>query len=245
MDAELYPAIRRIENAHWWFRARRELLLGLLERYLEPGARLLDVGCGTGFFLEAAGRWERFGVDPSEQAVSFCRERGLTGVRLAGVEDLARLDLPPVDAVTFFDVLEHLDDDREALRAARARLRPGGFVFATVPAYRWLWSPHDVRHHHRRRYTAPRLAGTFADAGLEPVHVGYFNARLFPLAVGVRAIQRLTGHSHGDDHDLPAPAVNRLLERTLAGERRRLHRVPTRTYPFGLSVLGVARRPND
>lgn len=243
MDAELYPAIRRIENSHWWFRARRRLLLGLLERYLPPGSRLLDVGCGTGFFLEAAGRWERFGVDPSEQAVAYCRERGLDGVRQAGVEALAALDLPPADAVTFFDVLEHLDDDRAALRAARVRLRPGGWVFATVPAYQWLWSRHDVHHHHRRRYTAGRLAAAFADAGLEPVHVGYFNARLFPVAVGVRAMQRLTGRDHGTDHDLPSPVLNRFLERTFEGEGRRLHRTPTRTYPFGLSVLGVARRP--
>ena len=61
-----------------------------------------------------------------------------------------------LDLVVMTDVLEHLDDPAGALGAVRARLKPGGALLMTVPATPWLWSAHDVTHHHRRRYRAPR-----------------------------------------------------------------------------------------
>src|SRR5512135_3150580 len=97
MDKRLIATIREVEERHWWFRARQEILLDLLSVFLDSGARILDVGCGTGYFLEAA--------------AAFCHDRGLTDVRLGTVDDLGLLQEASTDAVCFFDVLEHLPDD--------------------------------------------------------------------------------------------------------------------------------------
>jgi SAM-dependent methyltransferase len=239
MEERLIALMGREEDRHWWFAGRRRVLLALVNAELPAGARLLDVGCGAGGFLNAA--QERYlvsGLDPSQQAVSFCRARGLNGVRQGGIEALAGLS-ERYDAVTFFDVIEHLDDDVGALRLARSVLAPGGRVLVSVPAYQWLWSHHDAINGHRRRYTATLLHRRLGDAGFRNVRTGYFNARLFPIALSVRLVQRLTGRGLEADLQPPAEPVNRVFLRLFAGEARRLGRSGSMGYPFGLSVFGV------
>src|SRR2546426_12019635 len=91
------------------------------------------------------------------------------------------------------DVIEHLDADVAALETARRALRPGGLLVITVPAYRWLWSGHDVALGHRRRYTTRGLSRVVERAGLSVVHASYFNTLLFPAVALTRVWKRLTG----------------------------------------------------
>ena len=239
MEERLIAQMRADEEKHWWFVARRRVLLSLVASGIQPGARLLDVGCGTGFFLEAAAeKYAVAGLDPSPQAVGFCLARGLRGVREGGVASLAGMT-PDLDAVTFFDVIEHLPDDLGALTLARQVLRPGGRVFVSVPAHQWLWSHHDEAHGHQRRYTSERLRQQLATAGFTNTRTGYFNARLLPLALLIRGFQRMTGRGLEADLQPPPGSVNRLFTRIFAGEAGRLGRPASSGYPFGLSVFGV------
>ena len=90
MEERLIARMRLDEERHWWFTGRRQVLLALVAADLPAGAHLLDVGCGTGFFLEAAARRYRVsGLDPSPQAVVFCHARGLNDVRGEGLNRLA------------------------------------------------------------------------------------------------------------------------------------------------------------
>lgn len=244
MQQGLLDRMLEVEEKHWWFSARRDLLLALLRRWVPPGRSLLDVGCGTGFLLGAAREeWEVWGLDPAPEAVDFCHGRGLTRVMQGTVGDLGTGKFPVVDAISMFDVLEHLDDDAGALRGAVANLGNDGLVLATVPAYQWLWSAHDASHHHRRRYTAPRLGRAFESAGLSLLHLGYFNTRLFPLAVLTRVFDKVRG-DRSDEHLLPVPAapINRGLRKVFASERSRLAGPKPRPFRYGLSVVAVGRK---
>src|SRR5437667_2856762 len=222
------------DRRHWWFRGRLAVLLAILRRVLPPGhARLLELGCGTGNVLAALAEFgEAVGMETHPDLAAAARAAGLD-VRTGRLPD--DLVVPPgwADAVLLLDVIEHLDDDVAALETARRALCPGGLLVITVPAYRWLWSGHDVALGHRRRYTARGLARLVERAGLHVVHASYFNTLLFPAVALTRAWKRLTGEASHDLHR-PAPAINRWLERVFALER---HVVPRVALPFGASLL--------
>ena len=153
--------------------------------------------------------------------------------------DLAAVRDRRFAAVTLLDVLEHVEDDVEALRSLLPLLEPRGVVLMTVPALPLLWSSHDERNGHRRRYTRRSLSRLIAAAGMAPLTLSYVNARLFPFALATRLLSRLTGNSSNRELAVPPDPVNRLFETVFAGESRRV----SRGYPVGLSLLAVAAEP--
>ena len=191
MQEDLYPLVRAAEERHWWFRGRRAVLRALLDRAgLTPPLRVLDAGCGTGRNLEDLRRLgEARGVDPSEDAVRFCRERGLDGVEQARVESLPFPE-GSFDLILAADVLEHTDDDGAALRELHRVAAPGALLVATVPAYAWLWTASDEQLEHRRRYRRGELAARANAAGWEPRFATYFNSLLLPPIAVTRKLRR-------------------------------------------------------
>jgi SAM-dependent methyltransferase len=210
----VYRELYELEDGHWWFRSRRRLVWALLRRAgVPPSPRLLDAGCGTGRNLvEFGSLGEAEGVDFSDEAVAFCHERGLHGVRNARVEELPFPD-GRFDLILATDVIEHLEDDRRALLELRRVATPGARLVVTVPAYNWLWSPHDESHHHRRRYTLRRLRDRVGAAGWEPLASSYYYTALLPAVAAVRAGRKLgAGRSGGSDLALTPKRLNRVME---------------------------------
>jgi SAM-dependent methyltransferase len=244
VDQSLFEQFARVERAHWWFQARREIVLQLASHYLPAGAPVLDIGCGTGFFLDALReRYRAWGIDPSPTAVELCRDRGLDQVSLGSAYQLGSLGRDCFAGAFLLDVLEHLDDDTLALGAARDVLAPDGIVIVTVPAYQALWSRHDVVNQHRRRYTRPRLDRLLQRAGFQVVRSSYFNTRLFPLAAGSRLICRALGWDPHLQLRVPPAWINGALARLFEGEKHRLASPrPRSPYPFGLSILAIGRK---
>jgi SAM-dependent methyltransferase len=239
-----------VEDVHWWFVGRRRILLQVLDRYLGKGAaegrRILDVGCGTGTMLSYLADYGKAqGVDIDEEAIGYCRERGLTDVRLGSAETLPFED-GSFDLVTALDVVEHLDDDMAALREFRRVLQPGGTLLVTVPAHPFLWGDQDEVNLHRRRYLAPQVRERLAGAGFEVQRVTYINAFMFPPIAAVRMLRRLEHRLRPrtaalSDFRYPAPRpVNFLLGWIFGIEAPIVRRVD---IPFGVSILAVGRKP--
>ncbi len=229
------------EQRSWWFRGRRRILDTVISRLgLPPGARIADIGCGTGGNLVMLARHGRaVGVEPSPAGAAFARER--TGGEIVAADAAATgLDTGTFDLVAMFDVLEHLEDERPALAEVRRLLAPGGRFLFTVPAFMQLWSGHDVALHHHRRYRRGPLAELLTTAGFEVDHLSYYNAALFPAVAAIRvARRRLSGDTEEADVADGAPGpLGRALEGLFAAER---HVVDRLTLPFGVSLLGVAR----
>src|SRR5207247_1029846 len=101
-----------------------------------------------------------------EEAVGYCRDRGLVDVRVGAAENLPFGD-GSFDLVTALDVVEHLDDDVAALREMGRVLRPGGRVLVTVPAHRFLWGDQDEVNLHKRRYVAAEIRDRLIAAGFD------------------------------------------------------------------------------
>jgi SAM-dependent methyltransferase len=146
-----------------------------------------------------------------------------------------------VDYLVSADVLCHENVDPPlALREARRCLRAGGLLVLNLPAYQWLLSYHDERVRNVRRFTRRGLLRLLDDAGFSPVYATYWNTILFPLMALRRMSSRPTG-KESDVHLYPGP-VEKLFGALLACERALL-RAGAR-FPFGGSVLAVARRRN-
>jgi SAM-dependent methyltransferase len=228
------------ETHHWWFRGRWAVVEALLARTELPAEpRILDAGCGTGGNLK---RYERIGdaigVDPSADAVRFCRERGLDSVRQAGLEALPFED-GVFDLVAATDVLEHVAAEEQALRELRRVAAPGGALLLTVPAYMWLWSAEDERLHHERRYTRRRLRRAVERAGWEPGIATYFNTLLLPPIAAARGLSRSTDDGRADLDRTP-PILDGVLSFPMRLEARLIR--SGISLPAGVSIGIVCRK---
>jgi SAM-dependent methyltransferase len=243
MQEHTYPIMYEVEGRHWWFLGRRQIISSFVERICkdlgkhEP--RILDVGCGTGANLQLLADFGvAEGVDVSDEALDFCRARGLSKVKQGAAEALPYEDAS-FDLVTGLDVVEHLDDDVAGLREMHRVLRRGGRALLFVPAFMFLWGVQDDISHHRRRYTVTELKARLAEAGLTLERATYANITFFmPILIG-RVIMRLTGVRPASENNITIGALNGLLGWILGAERWWLHWM---NFPFGVSIVCVARR---
>ncbi len=226
------------EANHWWFVARRAIIASLIEKHvpLGPDAAILEAGCGTGgnlSMLANYGRLDAFEYDADARALAAARDVGtISGGALPGN---IGFDGKAYDLIALLDVLEHVDDDVASLGALGQRLASGGSLLVTVPAVPWLWSDHDVLHHHKRRYTRESLEQAVGQAGLQVRAMGYFNSLLFPLAL----VQRVTHQMFRRRAPLdarPSAPVNALLQMIFGAER---HLIDQIRFPIGLSLFAV------
>ena len=88
-------------------------------------------------------------------------------VKEAALPDLSMFPADSYDLIALLDVLEHVPDDKGSLAAIIDRLKPGAALLLTVPANPWMWSAHDVAHHHHRRYRKGEIEQLARDAGYE------------------------------------------------------------------------------
>ena len=237
-----YRRMFEAEERQWWYAGQRAVALALFE----PWARdrrllLLDAGCGTGFNLVALARFgPTLGIDLSEDAIAFCRERGVRAVR----GSVLRLPFRAAafEAVTSFDVIYHdwVGDDRAAVAEMARVLRPGGALLVRVPALELLRGAHDAEVLTRRRYTLGELRALVAGCGLRVQRSTYCNSLLFPLLLARRTLDRLLGR-HGSDVGFLPPPLESLFRSVMEFEafcvRHGLR------FPLGASAVVLATKP--
>ncbi|MFD2499021.1 class I SAM-dependent methyltransferase [Rhizorhabdus histidinilytica] len=198
--------------------------------------RILEVGAGTGSNLALLQRYGAVdAIEPDDGARAFAEQRSGLSIK-GGYLPNVPLDDGAYDLIVLLDVLEHIPGDVEALACLKDKLAPGGRILVTVPGAPWMWSAHDVAHHHQRRYTAARLRAVFGRAGLRTRYLTHFNSVLFPLIAAVRLLGKVTGKEGGDDA-MPSKPVNAALTTLFGAERLWAARVPV---PFGVSIAIVA-----
>lgn len=241
MQPDEYGRLFEHEDSYWWFVGRRRLALRMLDWVAAKSSPTLDLGCGTGAVLaELSQRGWACGVDRFDLALQFCRKRGLPHLVLGDGTNLP-LRTGTFRAAIALDIFEHIDDDEEALEEAFRVLRPGGFLILSVPAYTWLWGPHDVALMHHRRYTLNQLKRKLRAAGFTIERISYSVFFLFPVVVGVRLLDKI----RRGPAKVSLPAVpswlNRWLIRLQDFEGRLIERM---RLPWGSSVVAIAKKPD-
>ncbi len=242
MQKAVYDELFRTEEIYWWFRARRSIILSLIHRYSQVSdPAILDIGCGCGYTLLYLSRYFKDvrGLDSSDDALHYCKERGVTAHK-GKLPDAVPFEYGSFDVVLMMDVLEHIEDDRSALDAVFQLLKEKGIIIVTVPAHRFLWAPHDEVLHHKRRYQMQEVKRLFQQLPFDRLVLSYCNTVLSLPIVASRLLAKMK-RAHPEEtgiHLLPGP-VNSLFERLFAVEKNFLPHFP---LPFGISIIAVYRK---
>lgn len=244
MDIDAYAEMIELQDQHWWFVGRQKVIESFLdmEKMAKAGSQVLEIGCGVGGNVNLLGGSASYlGIDMHLPAVEYCKEKyPQHNFNCSRIEDMPdELKSSNFNSIYFLDVLEHLDQDLEVLKSARFFLQIDGKMLITVPAFNFLWSPHDEFVHHVRRYTKNSLKLTLEKAGYKVERISYFNYILFPLALIQRIGMKLTRKKLSKHISTPPYLINTFFERVFAFEARLLKFV---NLPVGLSIIAVASR---
>jgi 2-polyprenyl-3-methyl-5-hydroxy-6-metoxy-1,4-benzoquinol methylase len=242
MRQDYLDLYRELYARHWWWRAREKLILKTL-RDLQPAQgwkSILDVGCGDGLFFDQLLQFgEVQGVEPAAAVVN---PEGA---------HRSRIHICPFDEnfqpgkqfplILMLDVLEHLPDPAAALGRALALLAPQGMLLVTVPAFKWLWTNHDVINEHFTRYTRKTFRELARRAGLRIQAERYFFQWLFPVKLATRVLERAM-HLQPQPARVPPKWINTPLYLLSRLEQKTWGALP---WPFGSSLMVWGRKSDQ
>ena len=257
MQQHTYAIMDEVEGSHWWFVGRRAILESFLHDIVSslksrlqaaPGEpakagtqnqlKILDVGCGTGANLEMLSQFgEAEGVDVSDDALEFCRRKGLRAQK--GLAETLPFADEKFDITTALDVVEHLDDDIAGLKEMYRVTKRGGYSLIFVPAFMWLWGVQDDISNHRIRYTKRQIVDRLQQAGYTVERATYANLTFFAPVLGGRTLMKLTGIKPESENNITISALNGLFGKIFSAERFWLKNL---NFPFGVSIVVVARK---
>ncbi len=242
-EAHHIETLKRGENNHFWFSARRKKIAQTFDRFVDKDASILEIGGGTGFVAEKLIE-KGFSVELADihsNALHFAQERG--------IKKLYQFDLfyPPFleefDVICLFDVLEHLKEEERAFECLKKMLKPGGKIIFTVPAHQWLWSRDDILAGHARRYTKKTLEKTLAAGELTPLLLQYFFMGIVPMLYLRKCLRKDNGAPTNENErvDLSIhPLANHLFSLMTKLEFSLQKYLPNK---IGGSLIGIAEKP--
>jgi len=249
-DPVHFASLVSVEDRHFWFRVRNDVIAALTAQELAhapPGYRVLEIGCGDGNVLRVLERVCAsglvVGMDLYREGLRYAQTRvhcpliqgDVTSSPLKGSFRL----------IGIFDVLEHVPDDAHLLREIWKLLSEDGALLITVPAHTRLWSYFDEVSGHCRRYEPEELRIRLEDAGYHIEFLTPYMAALKPLMWLNRRIQskakrRLSAEEALKEEVRIVPVVNGALVTVLSLETKRLAK--RKPLPFGSSLLAIAKK---
>ena len=199
-ENECYEAV---DTDHFWVQWRFKVFTHALQRILDPQADAklaIEIGGGDGIIrkqLESHFGWTVDLCDINQQALELCRP-GKGEIYHYDIIDKHESMISKYDAITLFDVIEHIKEPHPFIEAALAHLKPGGIFAINVPAYNLFFSAYDVALGHYRRYTIKNLLSEFDDMPVRMDHKQYWGFTLLPL-VALRSLM-MRGEPVDNDH---------------------------------------------
>jgi ubiquinone/menaquinone biosynthesis C-methylase UbiE len=247
MNPGEYKNLNEVERLHWFYRTKREIVrYWLLKSYpLQSDSVLADCGAGTGLFAsEMTDICHVIAIDSHEDALRLAEQNiGAENVKKGSCTALPLKD-SSVDCITALDVIEHVEDDRLAVREFARVLKPGGVIAVTVPAMPLLWSDWDVALHHYRRYHHTGLLKLFDAALFEIMHWNYINVLALPAVFAARKLRPFFRSAAADKSSrrLEDKMLPSFLDNTLSFAFKALACQSWIRFPAGVSLLAIAER---
>ena len=209
------------------------------QRGIKESARIANIGSGSGTFTKILVKegYDVFSTEPDNEARNQATQN-CPGIQFHayGLFDLPEEEM--FDVIVMHDVLEHIEDDLSALTDYVKRAPSGSLFLISVPAFEFLWSPHDIFLGHFRRYTLKSLKVLVVSSGLDCMEAKYLFGPIFPLVFLIRKIKNLKQtRPSNSDMKKPTPLVNFILTNVLKRTGW-----PNKNGVAGTSAFVVARK---
>lgn len=241
---EYFAELAQLESTNFWFRARNELIIWAIQKFKAEAQTLLEVGCGTAFVLS--------GIAKSLPSISlsgseiFVEGLSHASSRVPSAEFI-QMDARQIpfsdefEVIGIFDVLEHIEEDKDVLAQLYTALKPGGVLLLTVPQHPWLWSISDEYACHVRRYTCTEIESKINETGFQILKSTSFVTLLLPAMLLSRKIHKKNKQVFNPIHELKMNSFLNTVFYILMILELGVIRLGV-TYPFGGSRLIVARK---
>lgn len=240
-----------LEDKHWYYIGLRKILERNFYKLFKgktnfSSIKILDIGCGSGanlVWLRDFG--EAYGIDISKVAIDCAEKRKVGNLTLGSAENLPYKD-------NYFDFAFSVqvfcnipESDLKAWKEVYRVLKPGGYFISLLPAYNFLFSRHDVASGSYRRYNAKDILEKSNAAKFKLYKITFHNFFLFPLMAFIRLTSRFLSKGKltaKTDLTPVNPLINYFLTKFIYFEVLLSNLV---SYPCGLSVLSVHRKPEE
>lgn len=246
MQPEEYKKMYNLQDHYWWYAGmRRKVTQEISTLYKKNRNNLfcLDIGCGAGGKLSCyKSLGQVIGLDTYRDVLNLSRSKGYFSL-VEGLGDNLPFRDNVFDFIGYFDVLEFVKNDREAIQESYRILKEKGTLLVTTAAFNFLWSPHDLAVHTKRRYYLKNLILKFKQAGFTIEKSTYFNMLLFLPILALKKIKTIL-YQYGiksitSDQMQLNFWLNNLLKRILYFE---CYLTRFFSLPFGVSIFLIARK---
>mgnify|MGYP001161389917 CR=1 FL=1 len=189
MKAEEIETQIKLEKSHFYFKNKRKLIKGILNRL--QCSKILEIGTGAGVLSSQIRKKhpsiELHGVEIDKAFYNVVKQKKIFNqLTLGAFEEYKTKE--QFDLIIMLDVLEHLQNDNEAVKKLFNLLSPKGHLVMTVPAYQFMFSYHDKILNHYRRYSRKALKKVLKENGMKVRKMTYFNSYLFPPLFLIRIL---------------------------------------------------------
>ncbi|MEO8772232.1 MAG: class I SAM-dependent methyltransferase [Ferruginibacter sp.] len=250
MNKEYVQQYAKLEREHWWFLVRQKIILQFLKKYISPGDQQLQVlnigaaGGGSSEFLKTFGTVVSVETEPL--FIDYLRKQNFN-ITEASISHLPFKD-NSFDLVCAFDVIEHVEDDANAMKEMERVCKKDGNVCITVPACKSLWSQHDVVNGHYRRYKKNDLQSLFEKTiQLKPIETTYFNSLLFlPILITRKMSNQFRKNKKETESDFTyfkTPALGNSVLKKIFGLELPLMKLFH--FPIGASLIALLKKKNS
>lgn len=242
------------ESDYWWYRGLHELVEYYVNKvrkqkqqnHEENPIRIFDAGCGTGRLMELLSKHGTVtGIDYAEEAVTFCRQRGIPNVSVADLNQW-RPEPGAYHIVVSNDVLcnSGVEDDAAVIEKFNEALVPGGHLILNLPAFKCLCRKHDIAVFGKRRYRKKKTTAMLKEMGFDVVAANYRLPALFLVII----LQKYLIESFQKDTEATSDlkTIPKGINKLLLFLNRIENRIIRMGIPqfFGSSLFLVCRKKN-
>lgn len=238
----------QVEDNSFWFKHRNECIIHFVNKFHNKNKYFFDVGGGNGFVAKYL---QEQGVDvcllePGTEGALNARDRGVKNIINATFES-AKFKASSINSIGLFDVVEHIENDKEFLTDCYNHLEEAGKIFITVPAFNFLWSANDIIAGHFRRYTIKSISKVLASIGFKIEFSSYLFSPLTLPLLALRTIPTKLGFIKAENarektikHHNSESKMNPILDNLLKSELKKIK--SNKTISQGTSCLIIASK---